>query len=89
MEDEREAKRRRIEAARQRRRRDKTRAKRTVENASGGPESEGIGLGIDFLKHLSRVEILLHLIDIEEGDLKKIKQDYDDINVELKGFGNE
>ena len=44
---------------------------------------------IDFLKHLSRVEILLHLIDIEEGDLKKIKQDYDDINVELKGFGNE
>ena len=51
--------------------------------------SEGIGLGIDFLKHLSRVEILLHLIDIEEGDLKKIKKDYDDINVELKGFGNE
>ena len=51
--------------------------------------SEGIGLGIDFLKHLSRVEILLHLIDIEEGDLKKIKQDYDDINEELKSFGNE
>tara|TARA_Y100000816_G_scaffold187805_1_gene136622 strand:- start:30679 stop:31689 length:1011 start_codon:yes stop_codon:yes gene_type:complete len=51
--------------------------------------SEGIGLGIDFLKHLSRVEILLHLIDIEGGDLNKIKKDYDDINAELKGFGNE
>ena len=36
--------------------------------------SEGIGLGIDFLKHLSRVEILLHLIDVEEGSLKEIKK---------------
>ena len=51
--------------------------------------SEGIGLGIDFLKHLSRVEILLHLIDVEEGDLKKIKKDYDDINKELEGFSDE
>tara|TARA_B100001057_G_scaffold320285_1_gene320572 strand:- start:5155 stop:6165 length:1011 start_codon:yes stop_codon:yes gene_type:complete len=51
--------------------------------------SEGIGLGIDFLKHLSRVEILLHLIDVEEGDLKKIKKDYDDINTELEGFSDE
>ena len=51
--------------------------------------SEGIGLGIDFLKHLSRVQILLHLIDVEDGDLKKIKKDYDDINKELKGFSDE
>ena len=51
--------------------------------------SEGIGLGIDFLKHLSRVQILLHLIDVEEGDLKKIKKDYDDINKELEGFSDE
>jgi GTP-binding protein len=51
--------------------------------------SEGIGLGIDFLKHLSRVQILLHLIDVEEGDLKNIKKDYDDINKELEGFSDE
>jgi len=51
--------------------------------------SEGIGLGINFLKHLSRVQILLHLIDVEEGDLKKIKKDYDDINKELEGFSDE
>ena len=51
--------------------------------------SEGVGLGIDFLKHLSRVQILLHLIDVEDGDLKKIKKDYDDINKELKGFSDE
>ena len=51
--------------------------------------SEGIGLGIDFLKHLSRVEILLHLIDVEEGNLKEIKKNYDNINKELKAFSNE
>ena len=51
--------------------------------------SEGIGLGIDFLKHLSRVEILLHLIDVEEGSLKEIKKNYDNINKELKAFSNE
>ena len=51
--------------------------------------SEGVGLGIDFLKHLSRVEILLHLIDVEEGNLKEIKKNYDNINKELKAFSNE
>ena len=51
--------------------------------------SEGIGLGIDFLKHLSRVEILLHLIDVEEGNLEEIKKNYDNINKELKAFSNE
>ena len=51
--------------------------------------SEGVGLGIDFLKHLSRVEILLHLIDVEEGNLKEIKKNYDNINNELKAFSNE
>ena len=35
--------------------------------------SKGVGLGTDFLKHLSRVKILLHLIDIENGDLTNIK----------------
>ena len=51
--------------------------------------SEGIGLGIEFLKHLSRVEILLHLIDVEEGDSEKIRKDFDDINKELEEFSEE
>ena len=51
--------------------------------------SDGIGLGIDFLKHLSRVKILLHLIDVEKGDLKKIKQDFQGINKELENFSKE
>ena len=41
------------------------------------------------MKHLSRVEILLHLIDVEEGSLKEIKKNYDNINKELKAFSNE
>ena len=51
--------------------------------------SEGIGLGIEFLKHLSRVEILLHLVDVEEGDTKKIRKDFDDINRELEKFSDQ
>ena len=51
--------------------------------------SEGIGLGIEFLKHLSRVEILLHLIDVEEGDSEKIRKDFDEINKELEEFSEE
>ncbi len=52
--------------------------------------SEGIGIGIEFLKHLSRVEILLHLIDVEEeGFLKKLEKNYDNINKELEEFSDE
>ena len=51
--------------------------------------SKGVGLGIDFLKHLSRVEILLHLIDLDEGDLKEIKKAYLEINKELAGYSEE
>ena len=51
--------------------------------------SEGTGLGIEFLKHLSRVEILLHLIDVEEGDFEKIKRDFNDTNKELERFSDQ
>ena len=51
--------------------------------------SDGIGLGIEFLKHLSRVEILLHLIDVEEGDSEKIRKVFDEVNKELEEFSEE
>ena len=41
------------------------------------------------MKHLSRVEILLHLIDVEEGNFQKIRKDFDDINKELEEFSDE
>ena len=51
--------------------------------------SEGVGLGISFLKHLSRVKILLHLIDVKDGNLNQIEQDFLEINNELKNFNDE
>ena len=51
--------------------------------------SEGVGLGIGFLKHLSRVKILLHLIDVKDGNLNQIEQDFLEINKELKNFNDE
>ncbi len=47
--------------------------------------SLGQGLGIQFLKHLERCQLLLHIIDITS---KNIIKDYEIIRKELKNFGN-
>ncbi|MCD6322945.1 MAG: GTPase ObgE [Clostridiales bacterium] len=44
---------------------------------------EGKGLGIEFLKHIERTKILVHLLDITRDD---IKTDYEKLNKELKSF---
>jgi len=55
--------------------------------------SDGIGLGIKFLKHLQRTKILIHLIDtshIHNDDItSKIIDDFDTINKELTLFSKE
>lgn len=48
--------------------------------------SEGVGLGHDFLKHVERVRIILHLIDISESEGRTILDDYQIINTELKKY---
>lgn len=45
--------------------------------------SEGKGLGIDFLKHVERCGILLHLLDVSRDD---IIEDYKAIRKELKNY---
>lgn len=45
--------------------------------------SQGKGLGIQFLKHISRTKILVHLID---GTLPAADKNYSTINKELKTF---
>ena len=47
--------------------------------------SSGHGLGIQFLKHLERCQLLLHIIDVTSLDIIK---DYQIIRKELKNFGN-
>ena len=52
--------------------------------------SDGVGLGIKFLKHLQRTKILIHLIDsshMHNDDMtSKIIDDFDTINQELTFF---
>lgn len=48
--------------------------------------SEGTGLGIQFLKHLSRTKILLHLVDIAPQDESDPLRAIQTIEKELKAF---
>jgi GTP-binding protein len=46
----------------------------------------GAGLGHQFLKHLSRCQVLVHLLDPTRMDLEKPKKDLDSIVRELKAY---
>ena len=46
---------------------------------------EGVGLGIQFLKHIERCKSLLHLIDITNLD---IKESYDQVKKELANYSS-
>ncbi|HIJ60826.1 MAG TPA: GTPase ObgE [Nitrospirae bacterium] len=48
----------------------------------------GAGLGIDFLKHIERASILLHLVDISEFNLSNPIDDFEKIQNELYQFNN-
>ena len=48
--------------------------------------ADGIGLGTQFLKHLSRTNILLHVVDIQHIQENQINIDLIEINHELEKF---
>ena len=48
--------------------------------------SEGAGLGHYFLKHIERVRVIVHLIDISESEGRNSIEDYFHINNELKKY---
>ena len=51
--------------------------------------SEGIGLGHDFLRHVERCRLILHIVDISAADGRDPIDDYKQINYELEKFNPE
>lgn len=48
--------------------------------------SDGVGLGHDFLRHIERVRLILHLVDLSESEGRSASEDYFTINQELAKY---
>ena len=48
--------------------------------------AEGVGLGHDFLRHIERTRLLVHVLDGSESEGRDVYQDYYDIRKELEAY---
>ena len=51
--------------------------------------SDGLGLGHDFLRHIERCRLLVHVVDISQSEGRDPIDDIDNINAELVKFSEE
>ncbi len=47
---------------------------------------EGAGLGIEFLRHIERTSILVHLVSVEAGSVERMAADYRTVEGELESY---
>ncbi len=55
-----------------------------IEGASGGA-----GLGHEFLRHVERCRMIVHVVDVSGSEGRDPKEDFEKINYELKNFSEE
>lgn len=51
--------------------------------------SEGVGLGHEFLRHVDRCRLIVHIIDVSGSEARVPTEDYEKINYELANFDEE
>ncbi len=51
--------------------------------------SEGIGLGHEFLRHVDRCRLIVHVVDVSGSEGRDPKEDFEIINRELRNFSEE
>lgn len=51
--------------------------------------SEGVGLGHEFLRHVERCRLLVHIVDISGSEGRDPIEDFEKINAELSAFSDE
>jgi GTP-binding protein len=51
--------------------------------------SEGVGLGHDFLRHVERCRLIVHIVDVSGTEGRDPKDDFEKINTELAKFSRE